>query len=100
MGTWFIPSNQGEESNTQKETNEVANIGSWQTAARGKRLQGKQRNNINTVGKNEWEWVREKTIVDSGTIDTVGGPMHVAAAEIRATTASTNGIKLHIKKWT
>ena len=67
---------------------EYENVGSWKTVSYKKRKDKV----INNINKSEWEWVREKAIVDSGTIDTVGGPMHVAKEAIRATIASKKGL--------
>ena len=55
---------------------------------------GKTITEIHTVAreeKEEYEWVQEKAIVDSGTVDTVCGPQHIGKGAIRETEASKRG---------
>ena len=49
--------------------------------------------NVEKSGKDEFEWVEEEAIVDSGTVDNLGGPDHVDVEDIKETDFSKQGGK-------
>ena len=73
---------------------EDVNLGSWQTVGKGRRGQQGQHHimNVDKKSGNEYEWVRENAIVDSGTIDTVSGLKHIEKGRLKETIASKKGM--------
>ena len=49
--------------------------------------------NVDTKGDDEFEWVEEEAIVDSGTVDNLGGPEHVDSEDVVQTDFSRKGGK-------